>query len=220
MNKRFAIFDMDGTLIDSMPAWRNLGKNFLISHNITPPENLRKVIAPMTMSQSAQYFKTLGINGTTEEIVDALTGYMREQYCTTIQPREGVEQYLKALQTLGVRCCVATATDEALARICLGRLGLLCYFEFIASCEDIGVGKTSPDIYHLAAGKLGASPCDIAVYEDAPYAAETAKTAGYYTVGVYDPSAEAFQQRLKTTIDEYLADYAAAAGNLTGEKTI
>lgn len=220
MNKRFAIFDMDGTLIDSMPAWRDLGKNFLISHNIALPEDLRKVIAPMTMPQCADYFKTLGVAGTNEEIVEALNSYMREQYRTTIEPRECVEQYLEALKSIGVRCCVATATDEGLARICLERLGLLSYFEFIVSCEDIGVGKTSPDIYHAAAEKLGADPCDIAVFEDVPYAAQTAKKAGYYTVGVYDPFSEAHQKRLKLTIDEYIADYNFAADELIGEKAI
>ncbi|MDF3003586.1 MAG: haloacid dehalogenase superfamily, subfamily variant 3 with third motif having or [Oscillospiraceae bacterium] len=217
MNKRFAIFDMDGTLIDSMPAWRSLGRNFLLSRGITPPEDLRKIIAPMTLPQSAEYFKTLGVTGTTEEIVDALSGYMRAQYEETIELRENVAQYLNAIKAAGVRCCVATATDEALARICLGRLDLLKYFEFIVSCEDIGVGKTSPAVYHAAAERLGAIPSDIAVYEDIPYAAETAKQAGYYVVGVYDPSSERYQSRLKLTIDEYLEDYAAAAAVLTEE---
>lgn len=217
MNKRFAIFDMDGTLLDSMPVWRGLGKNFLLSQGITPPEDLRKIIAPLTLPQSAGYFQTLGVTGTVEEIVDALNNYMRAQYETAIQPRENAAQYLNALKAAGVRCCVATATDEALARICLTRLGFLQYFEFIVSCEAIGVGKTSPAVYHAAAQRLGAAPADIAVYEDAPYAAETAKQAGYYIVGVYDPSAERHQERLKQTIDEYIEDYAAAAATLAGE---
>ncbi|WMJ83614.1 HAD family hydrolase [Oscillospiraceae bacterium LTW-04] len=220
MNKHFAIFDMDGTLIDSMPAWRGLGKNFLLSRGITPPDDLRKIIAPMTLQQSAEYFKTLGVKGKTDAIVKALNSYMRTQYETAIEPRENVAQYLEAIKAAGVRCCVATATDEALARTCLGRLDLLKYFEFIVSCEDIGVGKTSPAVYHAAAERLGAAPADIAVYEDVPYAAETAKQAGYYVVGVYDPSAERHQERLKLTIDEYIADYAAAAVALTGEVSV
>lgn len=217
MNKRFAIFDMDGTLIDSMPAWRGLGRNFLLSRGITPPEDLRKIIAPMTLQQSAEYFKTLGVKGNTAAIVNALNSYMRAQYETVIEPCANVSQYLDAIKATGVRSCVATATDEALARACLERLDLLKYFEFVISCEDIGVGKTSPAVYHAAAARLGAAPTDVAVYEDVPYAAETAKQAGYYVVGVYDPSAEQHQQRLKLTTDEYISDYAVAAAALTGE---
>lgn len=214
--KRFAIFDMDGTLIDSMPVWRGLGANFLRKNGVAPPDDLRKNIATMTLAQSAAYFQTLGVPGTADQILDAINGYMRLQYETTIGPRAGAADYLEALKSAGVRCCVATATDEALARICLERLDLLKYFEFIVSCETIGVGKTEPDVYHMAAQRLGAAPADIAVYEDVPYAAETAKRAGYYVVGVYDPSSERHQERLKQTIDAYLTDYTAAAAAALG----
>lgn len=208
---------MDGTLIDSMPTWRGLGKNFLVSRGITPPVDLRKIIAPMTLEQSAQYFKTLGVQGETGAIVKALNSYMRTQYETAIRPRQNAARYLDVLKAAGVRCCVATATDETLARTCLKRLDLLKYFEFIVSCEDIGVGKTSPAVYHAAAQRLGAEPTDIAVYEDIPYAAQTAKHAGYYTVGIYDPSSELHQESLKQTVDEYIVDYAVAATALRGE---
>lgn len=220
MNKRFAIFDMDGTLIDSMPVWRGLGASFLSLHGVTPPDDLRKIIAPLTLPQSAEYFQTLGVTGTVDEIVSALNAYMRAQYETTIGLREGVVAYLEALKSAGVRCCIATATNESLAQICLNRLKLLPYFEFIMSCETIGIGKTDPAVYDAAAQRLGAAPADIAVYEDAPYAAETAKQAGYYVIGVHDPSAERHQARLKLTIDEYLTDYAAAAAALIGEVAV
>lgn len=211
MLKRYAIFDMDGTILDSMPVWRSLGKNFLLANNVTPPEDLRKIIAPLTLPATAEYFQTLGIKGGVEEIVEALNGYMRAQYETTIAPRACVEDYIKALHNRGVRCCVATATDERLAKICLERLNLLHYFEFIVSCETIGIGKTQPDVYFLAAQRLGAEPHEIAVLEDAPYAAETAKQAGFYVIGIHDPSAERHQARLKETIDEYITDFAEAA---------
>lgn len=211
MNKRYAIFDMDGTILDSMPVWRGLGKSYLLSHNIIPPSDLRKIIAPLTLSETAGYFQTLGVAGTVEEIVESLNSYMRVQYETTIGPREGIEDYIKALQSLGVRCCVATATNAHLAELCLARLNLLHYFEFIVSCETIGIGKTEPDVYFHAARLLGAQPGEIAVLEDAPYAAETAKQAGFYVIGIYDPCSERHQERLKATIDEYITDYTVAA---------
>lgn len=214
MNKRFAIFDMDGTLIDSMPIWRGLGAAFLRAHGVSPPEDLRKALASQTLAQTAEYFKKLGVKGTINGIIDALNDYMRVQYETTIDLREDVLTYLDALKSAGVRCCVATATNQELAQICLERLKIINHFEFIMSCETIGKGKTDPAVYDMAAKRLGAAPADIAVYEDAPYAAETAKRAGYYVIGVYDPSAKHHQQRLRLASDCYLIDYAAAAAQI------
>lgn len=218
MDKRFCIFDMDGTLVNSMPAWKTLGETFLREHGIEPPRNLREIIAPLTMLESGEYFSTLGVSGTAQEIAAALNECIRRQYRTVIEAQPGVEKYLASLCGRGVRCCVATATDAALANECLLRLGLLRYFEFVASCEDIGVTKRSPDIYFLAAEKLGAAPCDTAVYEDVPYAAKTALEAGFYTVGYYDPACEHPQQQLKELCKEYITDYEAAANELPKEE--
>lgn len=214
MDQHYAIFDMDGTLIDSMPVWRNLGKGYLQSKGIRPPEDLRKTIAPMTMLQSAEYFHTLGVFESPPQIMRELDAWMKERYGTDIPARRGVGDYLETLRARGVRCCVATATDPGLARLCLNRLDLLRYFEFVVSCEEIGRTKIAPDIYHLAAGRLGAAPAEIAVYEDAPYAAETAKRAGYYTIGVFDDSPEVSQKRLIAACDEYIRDFLEAVDEM------
>lgn len=217
MDKHYAIFDMDGTLIDSMPVWRTLGKTYLRTKGIVPPADLRKVIAPMTMLQSAEYFQTLGVPGRAPQIAAELDAWMRKRYESDIPARPGAGDYLAELKARGVRCCVATATDPGLAGICLDRLKLLKYFEFIVSCETIGCTKTAPDIYHLAAGRLGAVPAQIAVYEDAPYAAETARRAGYYTVGVFDDSPEASQERLKAACNEYILSFSDAAESMRNQ---
>lgn len=211
MDKRFAIFDMDGTLIDSMPAWKSLGTTFLRECGIEPPSDLRKKVAKMTMLESGEYFNSLGIKGTAQEIAADLNACMERQYRTTIAEREGVKKYLEALKAKNVRCCVATATDLSLAKACLTRLGLMSFFEFAVSCEDIGVTKHQPDIYFEAAKRLGGKPCDIAVYEDVPYAAKTAKDAGFFVVGVFDPACEAPQEQLREYSNEYIKDYTAAA---------
>lgn len=218
MNKRFALFDMDGTLIDSMPFWQSLGSDYLRAHGVTPPANLREVIGPMTISGAAAYFAALGITDTVEQIVNECNSMMRRAYSSVIPPRKGVEGYLAALRARGVRCCVATATDTKLAALCLERLGLLRYFEFIESCEQLGIGKDRPDIYLIAARKLGCTdPADAAVFEDAPYAARTAKQAGFYTVGVFDPAAETPPEELLATADAYITDYTEATALLPQE---
>lgn len=205
---QYAIFDMDGTLIDSMPAWNRLGGDYLRSKGIEPPANWRSEIAPMTMLECGQYASRLGVPGTPGEIADELNEWMARQYRETIPAREGVRKYLRLCREAGIQMCVATATNRVLAEKCLRRLELWDFFAFLVSCEDIGKTKTSPDIYLLAARELGATPGEIVVYEDVLYPAETAKKAGFPVVGVYDPaSGEENAEALRQYCDAFIADW-------------
>src|SRR5699024_5440718 len=114
------------------------------------------------------------------------------------------------LKQQGAKLCVATATAEPLARACLERLGVAHYFDFILSCEAVGKGKTQPDVYLEAARRMGSSPGDTAVFEDALYAAQTAKEAGFYTVGVPEASYEQDWPALAALADETIMDWRKA----------
>ena len=175
MDKNFAIFDMDGTLIDSMFFWKNLASEYLESKGIKQiPEDILERIKPMTMSESAALFqREFGLIGDPEAQMNAM---MDAHYRRDIPLKTGVSAYLEALCHKGVSMCVASATAEDLMDACLTRLGVAHYFSFLLSCETIGVGKSRPDVYFEAAKRLGAQPEDIAVFEDALYAANTAKT--------------------------------------------
>ena len=188
MDKPFAIFDMDGTLIDSMVFWKNLAAEYLTSKGVPKiPADILERIKPMTMSESAALFQTaFGLTGDIENEMNAM---MDDHYRKGIPLKSGVREYLQELRDRGIRMCVASATAEYLMDACLTRLGVRDYFEFLLSCETVGVGKRSPLVYHESARRLNASPAEIAVYEDALYAVQTAKAAGYYVVGVYDNSA-------------------------------
>lgn len=209
MDKGFAIFDMDGTLVDSMIFWKNLASEYLSSKGVEriPPDLLER-IKPMTMSESAALFKQeFGLTGDPEAEMNAM---MDAHYRCDIPLKAGVREYLQALQKKGVRMCIASATAQHLMAACLGRLGVLEYFEFLLSCETVGAGKRSPAVYHEAAKRLGASVSGIAVYEDALYAAQTAKDAGYYVVGVYDDSAKANWKNIQALADEMIVNWEEA----------
>ena len=105
---------------------------------------------------------------------------------------------------------VATATAEPLARACLERLGVAHYFDFILSCETVGKGKTQPDVYLEAARRMGSAPEDTAVFEDALYAAQTAKEAGFYTVGVPEAAYGQDWPALAALADETILDWRKA----------
>lgn len=184
---KYSIFDMDGTLLDSMPAWHNIGKEYLSFLNITPPKNLNEIIAPMSLEESAEYFiERFKINLSVKEIISGVKSLIGDKYKYELKLKPYVKEYLEKLKKDGVIMCVATASPLKLAATALERNGVLEYFTFIASCDEVGVGKNKPDIYYLAASRLNAEPQEIAVYEDADFALITAREAGFYTVGVYE----------------------------------
>ncbi len=203
MDKKYAIFDMDGTLVDSMGFWKHLAAEYLGSKGIQPiPTDILERIRPMTLSESAVLFQQeFGLSGHPEA---EMTAMMDEHYRRDIPLKTGVRAYLQRLHQRGVRMCVASATAEHLMEACLTRLGVRDYFAFLLSCETVGAGKRSPLVYHASAERLQAVPEDIAVYEDALYAVQTAKEAGYYVVGVYDDSAAEHWQTITTLADEVI----------------
>lgn len=206
MDKQFAIFDMDGTLIDSMIFWKNLASEYLNSKGIKSiPTDILERIKPMTMSESAALFKReFGLFGDPEEEMNAM---MDAHYRKDIPLKPGVREYLQLLHRRGVRMCVASATADHLMESCLTRLGVRDCFEFLLSCETVGAGKRSPLVYYESARKLNASPAEIAVYEDALYAIQTAKDAGYYVVGVYDDSAAKNWLTIEKLADEIVLNW-------------
>ena len=206
MDKNFAIFDMDGTLIDSMVFWKNLASEYLNSKGVKQiPEEILEQIKPMTMSESAALFqREFGLTGDPEAEMNAM---MDAHYRNDIPLKPGVREYLQMLHNKGSRMCVASATAEHLMEACLTRLGVRDFFEFLLSCETVGAGKRSPLVYHESAKRLTAAPAEIAVYEDALYAVQTAKSAGYYVVGVYDDSAVKNWQTIACIADEVVLNW-------------
>ena len=209
MHKPFAIFDMDGTLVDSMVYWQRLAGEFLEKKGVLDvPPGLMERIKPMTMTESAALFiAEFGLAGTPETVAAEMNAMMDEHYRSDIPLKPGTRDYLESLRQQGVRMCVASATAEELMAACLGRLGVLDYFEFLLSCEAVGAGKNRPDVYFAAAERLGAQPEKTAVYEDALYAARTAKEAHFYTVGVYDHSADRHWAQMTALADETVRDW-------------
>ena len=216
MDKRFAIFDMDGTLVDSMVYWENLATEFLESKGVRTisPEILER-INPMTMTESAALFiQEYALSGTAERVAAEMNAMMDEHYRKDIPLKSGAAAYLEALHRRGVVMCVASATTEELMEACLTRLGVAHYFSFLLSCETVGAGKNRPDVYWESAKRLGAQLKEIAVYEDALYAAETAKSAGFYTIAVRDDSNQPHWETLTALADEVVLDWQRAAQTL------
>ena len=216
MDNRFAIFDMDGTLVDSMVYWKHLATEFLESKGVQHiAQDILERIKPMTMTESAALFiEEYGLSGTAESVAAEMNTMMDEHYRRDIPLKPGVQVYLDALHRRGVTMCVASATAEELMDACLTRLGVAQCFSFLLSCETVGAGKSRPDVYWEAAKRLGAQPEEIAVYEDALYAANTAKQAGFYVIAVQDDSNQPHWESLTALSDENISDWQTSAQTL------
>jgi len=128
---RHAIFDMDGTIMDSMPAWKNLGNDYLTGKGIKVPENLNEIISAMSMTESANYFrKEFGIRDCLKRIISDVNQFIEDKYRYEIPLNPYVKEYLSKLQRDGVIMYVATATPVQLAEAALKRLEVLRYFSF------------------------------------------------------------------------------------------
>lgn len=206
MNKRFAIFDLDGTLVDSMGYWTTLAEEYLRSQGIERiPQEIKEQIEAMTLPESAALFtRYFQLEKSPRETAAEMYARMEAHYREDVPLLPGRQDYLRQLRETGVRMCVASSTAANLVENCLICLGIRENFEFVISCEQIGAEKDRPDVYLEAVRRFRAAPQDTAVYEDALYAARTAKQAGFYVVGVYDRHAADRWEALRALADETL----------------
>ncbi len=211
-----AIFDMDGTLTDSMYIWENSGMRYAGTIGLAVRPDFETVIREMSMTQVADYIGSeYGVRLTAQEIIDGINKMVEPMYRDEVQPKRGVPEFLEELKRRGVRMCVATATDISLVEMVLRRLDLLKYFEKIFTCTMVGAGKEKPDIYEAALKFLGTPREETPVFEDALFAARTAKSAGFPLVAVYDSDVgEEGWREMQKLADATVEDYTKASAKL------
>ena len=202
-----AIFDLDGTLLDSMFIWDTIGEEYLRSLGKEPHEDLKETFMTLTLEEAAEYYREhYGVTLSVKEIVDGVNAMVEQTYRTKVTLKPGISEYLAWLKENGVRMCVATVTDRYLVEETLDRLGVRHYFSEIFTCAEVGFGKDKPIIYQKALEHLGTAKDETYVFEDMLFALNTAKTDGFPTVGVYDRHEE-HQDELKELADYYIFDF-------------
>lgn len=199
-----AIFDLDGTLVDSMYIWDAAPKAVVRRFGGTPPEDLAARIKEMGRREASEYMiQTFSLPCTPEQLMDGVNDLVTDEYRDRVPMKRGADRLLERLETLGVPCGIATASEAFQARDAMVRLGLWKHFLFAFSCQQYGP-KTGPDLYLAAARSLGSPPERTIVFEDALHAAQAARRAGFLVAGVYDPSAEGDQAALRAVCHWYL----------------
>lgn len=199
-----AVFDVDGTLLDSMPVWDCVGENYLRSIGYEPEENLNEVLQNMSLLQAARYYRReYGVVLSEDAIMKGVNAMLEKSYRCEIPLKPGVEGLLRRLHRAGVKLCIATATDRYLVEAALARCGVLSYFGEIFTCNGVGHGKDEPHIFEAALRFLGTERAETVVFDDALYAIRTAKEAGFPIAAVYDTH-EKSQTEVRALSDFYL----------------
>lgn len=200
------IFDLDGTLLDSMTVWSSIDREFLIENGISdPPAEVSDVVKKMTVDESSQYFiDRFGLSCTKEYVIRRIEDMVRQRYEEQIPLKPYVEQLLDHLDSRGIPYGIATATYKGLAVAALKRCGVYGRFRFLLTDREYPNGKNFPDIFIGGAELLGTSVSETLVIEDSLHCIKTAKSAGFPVCGVYDPVAEADSPRIRELSDYYV----------------
>ena len=203
-----AIFDLDGTILDSMFIWSEIGYKFLEKKNIHLPAGADEQFTTMSLMEAAEYYiKHFDNTATIEGIVADINSLVENFYFNEVLKKPGIEEFLEFLKNRGVKMCVATATDKYMVENALERNGLLHYFSEIYTCNGVGAGKNSSLIYDISLEHLGTTKEETFVFEDALYAIETANKAGYNIVGIKDVSEKADPEVIKGYCNYFINNY-------------
>lgn len=210
------IFDMDGTLVDSMPIWRyNVWIEYMLIKGVTlRMSDIEEVTAKGSGSQvMPQIAEREGVKlGTMDEIYDELNVIMEDHYRLHIPLKKSVMPFLDQMKKMGLRMCVATSTREPVARKALEWKKIDGYFEFVTGDRELKIRKHEPDYFRKVAEKMGVAPEKCLIFEDAAYSIRAAKAGGMKVVAIKDEMAMQSVDEIKMLADWYVEDYAELLG--------
>ena len=206
-----AIFDMDGTFLDSMPYWMNAGNFFLESLQIQGEENLGEKLLDMTLPEGCIYLKEkYSLNLSTEQIEEKIKNILLSAYTNEISFKGTSLSFLKKLKESGSKIAVCTHTERSLFSPAFKRLGLENFFDYVISAKEFGLSKSHPEIFFHVAEKLNSKPEETWIFEDALYAIITAKKAGFKTARIFDTSSKKDEEKIKKIATKYFYTYSEA----------
>ena len=209
-NREVYVFDLDGTLVDSMPYFTKGILSIPDEEGIAYGDDLIKILTPLGYTKSAEYYvNVMGIRDSVEHIVERIREKLVFEYSNNILLKEGVGDYLRRLHAAGARLFVLTASPHLVTDVCLQRNGVYELFEQVWSVEDFGLSKSDTRIFFEVARQIGCEVSDVQYFDDSLIAIENAAKAGYHTYGVYDAHTEEEVARLKTLAREFVPTFAA-----------
>ena len=211
-----AIFDLDGTLLDSMGVWDQVDVDFLAKRGIEVPDDYMQKVAAMQFRQIAEYtIARFGLSDTPEALMEEWDHMARVMYATVVEAKPYAREYLESLKASGAKLAVATSLPPMLREPAMKHVGIFDYFDQIVSVDDANdVGKDRPDVFLLAAGRLGVVPEQCTVFEDLLVAMRSAKSVGMRVWAIHDDSSDGDWPDICGLADGVLFDFSEAPRSL------
>ncbi|MCR1934874.1 HAD family hydrolase [Clostridium tepidum] len=203
-----AIFDLDGTLIDSMGIWEKIDYEFLNKRNLKVPCDLKDKIQSLTFEEGANFFKkNFNLKESPKEILNEWNSMVIKEYSLNIKLKNNAKDFLIKLKNKGIKLAIATSNTAELTKLVLKNNEILHFFDSITTISEVNRNKSFPDIYLLCAKKLNLSPEKCVVFEDILPAIKSAKAANMKTIGVYDTCSKDKEDAIKKIADYYIYNY-------------
>lgn len=202
------IFDLDGTLLDSMHVWEKIDLDFFTKRGLQMPGDYNKAIIAMNFRNTAVYTKNrFGLNESVEDIISEWHKMAQDEYSHNLRLKPGAEKYLCQLVQKNIKIALATGSGRELFEPALKNNGVYEYFNAFVSLNDVKRDKLFPDIYFKAAEKLSVTPENCLVFEDIFIGICSAKKAGMKVIGVYDLYSDEDKDNIKLIADDYIMDF-------------
>ena len=202
--KKGAIFDLDGTLLDSMGVWRRIDEDFLGKRGIRVPDDYLKAITAKNFQDAADYtIERFGLKESADAIMAEWFDMAIDAYTNDVALKPFVKEYMQMLRENDVKIAAATSSDARLFEPCLKHHGIYEWFDAFSVTAEVKRGKGYPDVYENAAEKLGLKAADCVVYEDILKGVEGAKLGGFYVIGVEDVHSSYEKEEIQKEADRF-----------------
>lgn len=205
MDFKGAIFDMDGTILDSISVWDKIDVDYLEARGIKVPEDYARAISTMTGVECAEYsIKRFNLSDSVEALIKEWDERALFEYSNNLELKKGAKEYIKKLKARGVKIALATSSSKTLYEAAMKHTGVYDLFDAFVSTDETGISKRDPHVYLYAAEKLGVDITECVIFEDVPEAVKTAKTTGAEVVCIWDKRWDMFKAEMKEIADKYI----------------
>jgi len=206
--KKAIIFDLDGTLVDSMWMWKSIDMEFLGQYGHRCPPGLGRAIEGMGFTETAAYFKErFNLPLTVDEIKGTWIRMFIDKYRYEVPPKKGAMEFLNYAMDKGIACGIATSNSREMVDAVMDSLDMKPFFQTVVTACEVKAGKPEPDIYLKAAGDLGVEPSKCLVFEDVPAGIMAGKRAGMTVCAVEDDFSRPMEQEKRDLADYFIGDY-------------